>query len=231
MQFHIVAFIDILGFSQMVKLDATSDQSNFLTIFKDAIGEVRQTFGENDSLDVKMFSDSIVVGAPMTPDNLKRVLEACIDLQRRFLRRNVLVRGGISLGKHYSDEQVTFSAALVAAYEIESKLARFPRIVVDKNLLDYFENHPGTGEDLKANALSLMKRDRDGACFTHFLRHEDFEDSTAKLREMLAPQRSAEDTVLEKLRWLHDYHSYCASLFGKPSLDIDGLQISFHDVH
>lgn len=231
MNFHIVAFIDVLGFSQMVKTDTTGQNTIYLPIFRDTISEVRASFDGADGLDAKMFSDSIIISAPLSPPNVQRLLAACIDLQQRFLRRGILLRGGISLGKHYSDENVTFSDALISAYRIESGQARFPRVVLDKNVIDYFENHPETTHQIKEETFSMIRKDRDSACFMHYLCGPNLDAMTEQVRQFISRARPSEETVLEKMRWLHDYHSYCATANGTAQMVIEGFQINFVELH
>ena len=57
------------------------------------------------------------------------------NYQRIMLSKGFYVRGGIADGQVYFDENMIFSNALIKAYEIENKIAKYPRIVVDENAL------------------------------------------------------------------------------------------------
>lgn len=48
-----------------------------------------------------------------------------------------LIRGGISVGKIIHTRNAVFGPALNRAYEIESTMAIFPRIVIDENVLPH----------------------------------------------------------------------------------------------
>lgn len=50
--------------------------------------------------------------------------------------QGIYTRGGVSYGSFYSDDNIIFSSALVKAYILESKTAIYPRIVIDKKLID-----------------------------------------------------------------------------------------------
>ena len=54
---------------------------------------------------------------------------SCVDL--RLARR-----GGVAIGDIYHDDEAVFGPGLVRAYDIESNVAKFPRIVVDHEVLD-----------------------------------------------------------------------------------------------
>ena len=45
-------------------------------------------------------------------------------------------RGGVAIGDIYHDDEAVFGPGLVRAYDIESNVAKFPRIVVDQEVLD-----------------------------------------------------------------------------------------------
>lgn len=43
-----------------------------------------------------------------------------------------LVRGGITIGDFYIDDMFVWGAALVKAYELEEKIAVYPRVILDE---------------------------------------------------------------------------------------------------
>jgi len=220
MELSVVAFIDVLGFSAMVKADAAGQCVKYLDAFREVLEEVKSAFPEvDDGLDAKMFSDSIVLAAPLSPDAVIEVLKACANLQRRFLRRGILLRGGVSYGKHYADSTVMFSEGLISAYHIESQLAKYPRIVVDKNVIDYFVNHSDVHADKLQIGRGLLIQDRDKVSFVHYLSAEEFPGDTSHVEQVITSQLRAGEAVLEKLRWLHDYHVFCADNYDQSKID------------
>nr|WP_317187917.1 hypothetical protein [Acinetobacter gerneri] len=53
-------------------------------------------------------------------------------------QHNILLRGALTIGEIYHDENMVFGPAMVEAYELESKVAEFPRIILhDKIEADY----------------------------------------------------------------------------------------------
>ena len=56
-------------------------------------------------------------------------------LQWLFLGRKILLRGGITLGDLFIDDTFVWGAALLAAYNIESSIALYPRVIIDDSLL------------------------------------------------------------------------------------------------
>jgi hypothetical protein len=52
------------------------------------------------------------------------------------MSKGFFIRGGISVGSFYSDKNIIFSKGLVNAYLLESKKANFPRVIIDKLIMD-----------------------------------------------------------------------------------------------
>jgi hypothetical protein len=51
-----------------------------------------------------------------------------------FVRKNLYLRGGVSIGFHYEDDNIIFSDGLIKAYYLESKKSIYTRIILDKKL-------------------------------------------------------------------------------------------------
>jgi len=117
----VVAFIDVLGFSSFVEADACSVEPTQLINLKGLLAGVTS---DSPELDVRAFSDSITISAPLESAAVVSLFNATLDLQRRFVSGGVLVRGGIAFGKHYSDETIIYSEALIRAYQLERDKAR-----------------------------------------------------------------------------------------------------------
>lgn len=46
-----------------------------------------------------------------------------------------LLRGGISIGQLFIDDVMVWGEALLNAYYLEDKVANYPRIIIDKNIV------------------------------------------------------------------------------------------------
>jgi len=156
---YVVAFLDILGFGNYVK--GLNDENkikgiiNFLNILK----KLEKPYKEesNSGFTIKLgyvnFSDSVIVYAPINLES--PILNSILNLlfvNVGFIQAATLesfglpIRGGISTGRFY-DENIFFGDGLVNAYELESKEAKHPRVIIDKNLEDYIKNTTVKKED------------------------------------------------------------------------------------
>lgn len=209
MGYSVVAFLDVLGFSAMVERDSTAIEPQYLPMFVEVFGEVAKEAREDISL--RMFSDSIVIEACLSPPNVVRILQVVSELQRRFLERHILLRGGIAFGKHFMDDYVTFSQALVAAYGIESRIARFPRVVVGDDLLNYTWHHSDATPELHEKLRELLTIDRDSAAFVNYLSDDFLQVFRSHVEYCIEAEPHPHETVLEKMRWLLDYYNFQAN--------------------
>lgn len=89
-----VAFLDVLGFSALVRSDEDGAKLNQ---FGDYLNEATEPV----EVDFVVFSDSIVLTAKSdTQDAFGAVLESCSRLFARLLQLNIAVRGAISFGSY-----------------------------------------------------------------------------------------------------------------------------------
>lgn len=154
----VVAFIDILGFKDIVKANDKSKNDDIIyglqlaleQAFKKSITLPGNWLDnlvklDNDLLKEKLkhkqFSDNIYISFDFKDDysdyELAVYMVAIIaaHYQRIMLTKGFYVRGGIAAGTVYFDDYMIFSNALIKAYEIESKTAKYPRIVIDEGVI------------------------------------------------------------------------------------------------
>lgn len=68
------------------------------------------------------------------------------------------MRGGIAYSRHFESGRLTYSHAIARAYELEKQFAIYPRIVIDKNILDMYA--VGTGlPNIKNKGLLCLENE------------------------------------------------------------------------
>jgi hypothetical protein len=180
-----VAFIDILGFRNHIANYFSGKEPEALPLLKKAMSDAQQ-FAIHYSgkylsqfeikFSFRQFSDCVSITMPFTQgnrlDNLI-IYGAFINVVRMYqlvlLPNKILVRGGISMGKHYEDPNIIFSEGLVTAYKLESSKAIYPRIIVDKEIVNLVKDHlnrnSGDHDLLYGLFLHSMMEDWDGEIF------------------------------------------------------------------
>jgi len=119
---HYVAFLDVLGFSELTRrADADPAWRAFLRQSIKILNETMPREVERTGFRFTQFSDSIVMSAAMTLDGLSIIIQGCQLLTHNLLGSGVLLRGGIAAGKLHHDAQMLFGAGLLDAYEFERR--------------------------------------------------------------------------------------------------------------
>jgi hypothetical protein len=209
-----VAFVDILGFSEIVVRNAEPDrakQRKALVKLLHQVGDrgIDQIFG--DDFLFQQFSDSIIMSESPSGLGLVNLLGAVSDLAEELLSKGLLIRGGIAKGTLHHDDKVVFGPAFLDAYRIESTIAEFPRVVLSsevyKDALGFIKK-----EDRFGRLKSLIKLADDGPAFVHVLADLLNEKPLRKNWHSIGPMisRLLRDAMhdprrYKKLKWLAVY--------------------------
>ena len=181
---RVVAFIDILGFKSL--LDETTSSSgeddeqkidNVISAYKAIkdIWEIDSTISglkNSTSKKVSIFSDSIVVS--FKAEEPSEVFSTLLDLKHLIMRliyRKILCRGAVSIGKFIHTDDYLFGPALVEAYTLESKAAMYPRIILDRDIIEAgYKNGPShhSPSEEKKYVESLLEQDSDGMYYIDY---------------------------------------------------------------
>lgn len=202
---HFVAFLDILGFSQMVEAGGESGSMNLQKLYK-CHQAAATIFAGDASCSITQFSDSIVLSKPYEQGGFKWFAEAIANYQRLLLDEGLLCRGGVAVNTHFSNNSFTFSPGLIDAYRIESQHARYPRIVVSTDLLDLVFPTP------TADLPKFLAREDDGLVFVDYLwvtRSKAPTKLSTRVKDLVSSLgASPSASVREKGRWLASYSDF-----------------------
>ena len=198
LDYFIVAFVDILGFSNMVKSDCEnkSDSIKYFEVLRE-INKETQKIGD---CNITQFSDSVIFSLPLSQDNYIKMIEILAEYQRKLLYHNIICRGAVAYGKHYKEDDFMFSQALIEAYQLESKDAIYPRIIISKNLLEYFK--PAIQKP------AFLVQEKDGFYFVDYLSTANKDLSLKCLVEFNRSMNTQSLPVKEKYYWLYKYWEF-----------------------
>lgn len=178
---RVCLFLDILGFKEHVKSTVKKDELNIekITEIANLLSvlplKVKRFGAENHDRQITQFSDSIVVSFRLTDKNaFAELLDDLMIIVINFLNKGYLVRGGISYGKLYHKQNIVFGPAMNTAYELESKVAVYPRIIFDKELVEELINNGDTSlKKIMINSNikteNIWKEDFDGKFYLNYL--------------------------------------------------------------
>ena len=192
---RIVAFLDILGFEDIVSKMETD--AGLYDHYKDALNLIPKLPesmhiefpGFPEYVEQATFSDCTVLSLERDSFINGTVAETLIIILSGLfgadlLRKGILLRGGITSGWLYHDRNILFGKGLIKTYQLEKKAARYPRIIVT--------------DDTARRQSRWLKLDHDGLAFINlfrFLTNHNF----------VAPE------VLQEKR-LPEFESYCRDM-------------------
>lgn len=140
---HAILYIDLLGTTHRIQSGkSVNSLSSVQNIFYQFTQELLRQGVDLTQIKMQAFSDNVLMAKSVedAPDSRASGLNQMIYIAALFqlfsLLNGWLIRGGITVGNLYLDDILVWGNGLIRAYEIESKYAIFPRIVIDKKQLD-----------------------------------------------------------------------------------------------
>lgn len=243
----VVAFVDLLGTSPHA---SESSAQSTLVKLDTALRRARQESSIDEGLSwhhTSWFSDNLAVCAPLPHSlfpndrlfeeaSLGFVFVTLIWLQFQLAIERVALRGGVTVGNQFADNEINFGPALVKAVKLE-KEAMFPRIVVDDVTLAVVDEHFYDHFVLADNPFhhELMQAP-DKSVFVSYLGVVFESDDVTEMHKMLTLHRSAledmrmahrdgPEDIVRKYEWLAGYHNaFCSAFFA------DWTELLFADV-
>lgn len=204
---YIVAYLDILGATNRIRENKTAQDAS-LNLLYNLYKQIQNLASENGikkfaDIEFKIFSDNIIIAKKVSDDINNDVLSllGCVS---NFLCSSVgdsvgwLVRGGVTIGDFYIDDMVVWGSALVRAYELEDKIAVYPRVVLDDNVVEIITKIDS----------DYVRRDTDGQCFLNYMTIWSYagEFVQAAFEQMKSEARRKDGTYTDKVHqklWWH----------------------------
>ena len=218
---RIILFLDFLGFKEIV--ERTEADRQYLHNLLDAIDLLHQVGRDDAELSksqrITTFSDSVVLSYAVDEESavfylLTDVTFAIIDLAIK----GFIVRGAITLGKLIHTNKYLVGPAMIHAYELESKVAKYPRVLVDTKLVSvarkaHARHH--TSHHEARYVSEFLTKDTDGHRFIDYISWRGVVDGAGMdddnyplyLRDIgkviAAGLKKTDASVLSKYLWMH----------------------------
>ena len=174
---RIVAFIDILGFENIIKSTTKSqgeldNLGNALNYIHQYFISVQSNYPDPSTIQLSQFSDSIVISISMKNSNeALAIFKHLKTIQINLLNRKILLRGGIIKGQLIHTDKILLGPGMINAYKLESKCALHPRIVIDPKVLWQFSRVDGVKQILRLKDFDYEKSfssEPDGTAFIDY---------------------------------------------------------------
>lgn len=232
----IVCHFDILGFRSLVRSKNNIKQlSEKLNI---AIKRALEAFGVTNNIKnsidsewrIRIFSDCICFAKPLTDIGIGICFNAVCEFIQKIMFNGFLIRGGIAIGDYLESDFFIFSEAQIKAYDLESKEAIFPRVVLANELISYIEDIDD--DSLRLNIKEYIISDNNSKIFFINFMLFDEEDgwisgykfylSQKEKLEKIIKNDEVEDIIKNKYKWLAILHNWTIKKTAK-ILKISGI--------
>jgi hypothetical protein len=151
------AFIDILGFRALVAWlgKDTGAVESLREILKEVHNPKIPGLADPASVGYRTqsISDAVAISTIPTPEGLLMLFGSLNQLTFSLLQEGYFVRGAIVRGRLYHDDAIIFGEALIRAYDLETTVAKYPRIVVHSQVIAGLPTGV-LGESCKGNVLA-----------------------------------------------------------------------------
>jgi hypothetical protein len=110
------------------------------------------------SFSEKLFNDTVSLRHAVI-----EILNITQQLANFLILKGFLLRGGITIGQVYHENNIVFGPAHVSSYELESQIAKYPRILASPQLVDCFNS------DKNGSTQECFAIDVDGHYYLDYL--------------------------------------------------------------
>lgn len=171
---------------------------------------ITQEVEKHKNVKYKIFSDNILICEEINEVNPKQAVVEILEIldkmeELMFTSKALFVRGAVVVGDLHFSYNFVYGKALLQAYQLESKVAIYPRIIVDKSAFQLIK-----GENLP------VVQDEDGQYFYDYIQFCILANKVNWLRKIKTfkfnvllniNNNSTSSTVLNKMEWAVNYYN------------------------
>jgi hypothetical protein len=218
---RLILFIDILGFRDFIK----NTQQNYCDEISDFISLINSLHSDlnlNPDTDIRQqmkllslentsisqFSDSIVISTDaIIPEQFEQLIMDVINIISTGYYYGFIFRGAITFGEIYHENNSMFGPGFIRAFDLEQKLAIYPRVVIDNNVFE------SSNVNFESSCLEgIIKIDSDGVKyidpFMGIVRKYGDSDIReiiiSKIEQILLRINTVDDFIKPKYVWLQN---------------------------
>jgi hypothetical protein len=171
-----VLFLDILGFKRFIVQERED-------LVEESLSVTSARYQSN--YEISSFSDNMVVSMRFERGyELLELIHFASYLAWHLLHKGVLSRGGIAVGKLHHQNGIVYGPALLMAYQLESQVAIYPRIVLEKDAIAKSLQIGGNPSGCEDAIRAQLRTDLDGFEHIHLMGHA----AMMPFHDMLSPE-------------------------------------------
>jgi hypothetical protein len=205
------AFLDILGFRELVD-ELGKDEVNF-NFIQAMLNDVHNppndpAIAKRVDFRTQSISDAVAISTKVNPFGLLEIINAVERLTIDMLNRGYFVRGALVRGLLYHDDKMVFGEALIRAYQLESQIVKYPRVMLTSQAADEFIDCCRK-ETIPFQNVHRIRCAADGPWHIHVLRDGAIAERQIELLRVQLERKLLEavdnPAHFEKVKWFVDY--------------------------
>ena len=252
-----ICYADILGFSDLIKQAfRLGEEEKLLERIQNSVSAAYRIAREAATFDrdeppffgIKVFTDNILIASPLLVPNrdygepeLGYLLAVLSEVQASLAADGFLLRGAITVGRHYQDRDIAFGEALLEAVKYD-KSGGPPKLVLAPSVESRVSKHLSWyGDGNRTTHHShLLEDPQDGRLFVNYLAaayqffpdgpvdYKLFEQHGEVVRKGLR-EYEHKPKIHNKYVWLASYHNFVCQMFAEDFQDYSGEWADSHD--
>jgi hypothetical protein len=168
------AFVDILGFRQLIdRLNKDNSQFDALRNLLMRVHSAHHggSIEKSDSdFRAQSISDAVAISTTPTQKGLAEIFRALQSLAVDLLVEGYFVRGAVVRASLYHDDRMVFGSALIQAYSFESEVAKYPRIIVAREVREDMVRFAAKSKNLNSfPKIDCLRQSSDGPMYLDVL--------------------------------------------------------------
>lgn len=226
----LISYFDILGFKYLIN-ERNDNAEKIYGILENMRREANPDVLKDGltQTEYTAFSDTIVRSTNiLNEQNSNLPLGLLFDelhdvayAQTQMIFSNVIIRGAITAGDLYHKDDIIFGPGLIKAYNMESNISRYPRIIIDPDVLmahiktPFLKSHSHSHAQDREYILGLISQDFDGLWYIDYLKYY-FNEVEYPIELLVHHKKLIENNISKydelcseyvKYAWMVNYHN------------------------
>lgn len=136
---YYICYFDILGYKDFLENNPESHKKFLLDVLL-SDGNISSIIRNTTCpvpIQYRTYSDNFLIAFEKKHLDETEALNLISKIVRKIqvvllMDHKIIVRGGITIGNFFCDDKIVFGSGLIRAVELESKYAKMPRVIIDK---------------------------------------------------------------------------------------------------
>jgi len=231
---YIILYIDFLGMKDRIMSNKSYDTLQILKfLLYNTEGVTKYICHTNRirNFNIKVFSDNVIIAQRIDSQTISEQIIGIINVAWSLqfwalLQFGFMMRGGITAGELFIDNDIVWGTGLVEAYQLESNTAVFPRVLVSKEIISLYDNN----NNKAINIHAFLNKDQDKMTYVDYLSAcpniTSIPIISERLKEITQMYVNSPEKVKQKINWtIRYFNNYCSRFIDRGDYEAFRLEL------